>query len=274
MDNFITCYLAGRLGNQMFEIANVYAQALKHNRRFRLTSQNGVDDPLAYKDTVFRKLSFSENAHQPQMHRIRGTYHYTEYKPHETLPTAFIGYFQSEKFFKDFSENIKWLYEPSEQFVDNAKKKYPELNYSNTVAIHVRRGDFTIQTDRFPLVSKEYVFEALKKIPEAKTCFILSDDISWCKQNLKKENFVYVDNPVAGESLWLMSLCNHFVISNSTFSWWGAYLSKYKNKKVIHPSVWLGPGFPKEEWNSKDVYCKEWTCIPSQYTDSGLIIPN
>jgi len=113
MDNFITCYMGGRLGNQMFEIANVYAQALRHNRRFVLTSKNGVDDPLLYKDTVFRKLTFSENAHQPQMHCIRGTYHYTEYRPHETLPTAFIGYFQSEKFFKDFSQNIKWLYEPS-----------------------------------------------------------------------------------------------------------------------------------------------------------------
>jgi len=273
MDNFITCYMAGRLGNQMFEVANVYAQALRYNRSFRLTTTNSTGDPLLYKDTIFRKLKFRKDAHPPGMHCIRGTYHYTEYKPHETLPTAFIGYFQSEKFFKDFSENIKWLYEPTEQFVHKAKEQYPQLNYENTVAIHVRRGDFTIQTTRFPLITKEYVFEALKLIPEATMCFIVSDDILWCKEHLKHDKFVYTDYVDPAEALWFMSLCNHFIISNSTFSWWGAYLSNYKNKKVIHPSTWFGPAFPKETWDSKDVYCEDWICLQTKYVDPGLIVP-
>jgi hypothetical protein len=274
MDNFITCYMAGRLGNQMFEIANVYAQALRHNRSFRLTTTNGTGDLLLYKDSMFRKLQFRSDAHVPNMHYITGTYHYTEYKPHDILPTAFMGYYQSEKFFKDYSENIKWLYEPTEEFVKRAYEDYPQLGYDNTVAIHIRRGDFVIQTDRFPLVTKEYVFEALKQIPDKTYCFVISDDILWCKENLKGENFIYPDYCDPAQALWFMSLCKNFIISNSTFSWWGAYLSKEKNKKVVHPSTWFGPGFqPVENWDSGDVYCENWICIPTKYSEPGLIVP-
>lgn len=275
IDNFITCYMAGRLGNQMFEIANVYAQSLRHNRNYRLTATNGSgDSPLKYGNTVFRKLRFREDAHVANMHTINSTYFYTKYTPHEILPTAFMGYFQSEKFFKDFSEEIKTLYEPTENFISQAYEKYPQLTNNNTLAIHVRRGDFTIQTTRFPLVTKEYIFEALKLIPEASTCFVISDDILWCKQNIDiKNNIIYVDYCNAEEALWFMSLCNHFVISNSTFSWWGAYLSKYENKKVIHPSVWFGPDFAKDLWDCKDVYCENWICLPTKYVSPGLIIP-
>jgi hypothetical protein len=266
--------MAGRLGNQMFEIANVYAQSLRHNRSFRLTTKNETGDQTLYKNSIFRKLEFIPDAHVENMHFINGTYHYTEYKPHETLPTAFYGYYQSEKFFKDYSENIKWLYEPTEEFIKKAHENYPELKQDNTVAIHVRRGDFTIQTSTFPLVTKEFIEEALKHVTDKTYCFIISDDILWCKENIKGKNFIYTDYIDAAEALWFMSLCKNFIISNSTFSWWGAYLSKEKDKKVIHPSTWFGPGFaPVEKWNSKDVYCENWISIPTKYIDPGLIIP-
>jgi hypothetical protein len=265
--------MAGRLGNQMFEIANVYAQALRHNRSFRLTTTNSTGDSLLYKDSIFRKLEFKPNAHVSDMHCINSTYHYTEYKPHDTLPTAFMGYFQSEKFFKDFSENIKWLYEPTEEFIKKAHQDYHQLNWNNTVAIHVRRGDFTVQTRRFPLITKEYIETALQIIPERTCCFIVSDDINWCKENIRGNDIIYTEYEAPDQALWFMSLCKNFILSNSTFSWWGAYLSKYENKKVIHPSIWFGPDFPKDSWNPKDVYCENWTCLPTKYIDPGLIFP-
>ena len=278
MNNFITCYLVGRLGNQMFEIANAYAQALRYNIALRIpsTTTQGIiyENPLLYKNTMFRKLELRNDCYVSGMHCIRSTFHYTEYKPHDILPTTFAGFFQSEKFFKDYSQNIKWLYEPTGTFIEKAFEQHPQLNSENTVAIHVRRGDYTIQTTRFPLITKEYITKALKQIPETTYCFVVSDDISWCKQNLIGEKFIFTNYIDPSEAIWFMSLCKHFILSNSTFSWWGAYLSQSLNSKIIVPSVWFGPDFaPKEAWDTKDIYCENWTVLPTNYIEPGLIVP-
>jgi len=278
MNNFITCELTGRLGNQMFEIAHAFSQALTHNRELRiptLTKQGPRwGDPLLYKNTMFRKLELRDDAHISEMHRVTGTFHYTNYNPHETLPTVFSGYFQSEKFFKKHSYAIKWLYEPPLSFIQKAYQQHPQLGADNTVAIHVRRGDYTVQTARFPLVTKEYVLEAMKQIPEATHCFVISDDILWCKQQFQDDKFIFSNYIDPSEAIWFMSLCKHFVLSNSTFSWWGAYLSRHNTSKTIIPSVWFGPGFvPKECWDTKDVPCETWTVLPTQYVEPGLIVP-
>jgi hypothetical protein len=69
------------------------------------------------------------------------------------------------------------------------------------------------------------------------------------------------------EALWLLSLCDHFIISNSTFSWWGAWLSRSDNKIVISPSTWFGPDVAED---SKDIWCDSWIKIPT-YWDDGFI---
>jgi hypothetical protein len=98
---------------------------------------------------------------------------------------------------------------------------------------------------------------------------VASDDISWCKQHLDlgSTNILYLENYKPEEQLWIMSLCHNFIISNSSFSWWAAYLSRYENKKVFAPSIWYGPEGPKT-WN--EIYCSDWNIVNS-YFENGLI---
>ena len=88
--------------------------------------------------------------------------------------------------------------------------------------------------------------------------FCFSDDIEWCKENLNFEgaNVVYVsqDMPVY-ETLRLMYHCKHFILSNSTFSWWGQFLSKNNNKIVVSPSRWNNDGYDSNLIN------KDWVLI-------------
>lgn len=124
----------------------------------------------------------------------------------------------------------------------NAKFLY-QIQNSNSVGVHVRRGDYV----ELGLVVCDihYYERSIKKMTELldkPTFYIFSDDIPWVKQNLKVEegtNIVYIDNDNSSpEDMRLLYNCNHFIMSNSTFSWWGAYLGDYPNKKVIVPEFW------------------------------------
>ena len=87
---------------------------------------------------------------------------------------------------------------------------------------------------------------------------IFSDDIKWCKNNFIGDKFTFIEGEKDYIDLWLMSLCNHNIIANSSFSWWGAWLNQNPNKKVIAPINWFGP---EKKLNPKDIYCKNWIKI-------------
>jgi len=145
----------------------------------------------------------------------------------------------------------------------------PILFSNNVTAINVRKGDYLLYKNYHPTVSAEYINKALEEIPNRDHHLIISDDIPWCKENLNLPNCIYLEGYNTYEQLWILSLCKHFVISNSSFSWWGAYLSLNENKIVIAPETWFGPEGP-QDWS--DTYCSDWTILPT-YFNNGLILP-
>ena len=239
--NYIACNMIGRLGNQLFQIANAYSQAKTHNRDLIIprheTTVNG------YIPTVFRNLSqyciVDRVPLDNDPYIIDGTYHYTEYIPHPTRPKVFRGFYQSEKYFIKHSAEIKALFRPDAAFIEKAYKAYPQLNSNNIAAINIRRGDFFNFPNRHPVVNLSYINEAVKKLPAVDYYMVVSDDIQWCRDNITLPNCIFA-NFTDYEALWLISLCQHFVISNSSFSWWAAYLSTNNNKVVITPDTWGG----------------------------------
>ena len=134
------------------------------------------------------------------------------------------------------------------------------------VGIHFRRGDYLIYSSLN--LSLDYYYKATKTIqelfPNKKIKFLIfSNEIEWVKENFKIDNCIYVEDLDRFKDMCLMSLCDHIIIANSSFSWWGAYLNQNPNKKIICPHNYLNsPGlneiingkyFPKE-WISLNVY--------------------
>ncbi len=261
--------MRGRLGNQMFQIANVYAQSLRHNRQLILPrSDTSVSD---YYSTVFRKLEFlieRSPENDPNVHVINGTHQHQVYIPHPTKPTIFEGYYETEKYFVEYAESIKWLYGPTPAFVEEALRDYPQLKAGSTSAVVVRRGDFLTQPDRHPVVTAGYLHTAHALLPKTDHTFIVSDDIPWCRENLHLPNMVFVSY-VTWKALWLLSLCDHFVISNSTFTWWGAWLSRNSNKVVVTPETWFGPNL-SPYIDQRDIRCEGWLRVPTEYRDGFI----
>lgn len=269
-----TCRLNGRLGNQMFMIANAYSQALDNNCKFIAPK---YDVELSdYIENVYRKLDFSINQiddlkDDESYVSVGTTFHYSEMEIPKNKNIIFNGYFQSEKFFSSNSFKIKELFSPTDEFVINFYDKFKFITNNDTIVINVRRGDYLHYPDHHPVLSKEYIINALEYIPNNKTSpiIVISDDIEWCKENINIDGVFFAENISPWESLWLMSLCKHFIISNSSFSWWGAFLGEKPHSITLCPDVWFGPEIKVD---TSDIYRNNWIKIPT-YHKGGILYP-
>jgi Glycosyl transferase family 11 len=177
--------------------------------------------------------------------------------------TSIYGYFQCEKYWIDIKDKIKKEFtfkdefsEPAFNYVKKLKEECNEL-----VSIHIRRGDYVGNSNRHPLMPLSYYQQAINSFDDKDYGFVvISDDIEWCKNNFGEDSRIfYAEKNKDFTDMCIMSLCNHNIIANSTFSWWGAWLNNNPNKKVIAPSNWLGPEI--KHLQTPHIYCKDWIVI-------------
>lgn len=189
------------------------------------------------------------------------------FDPHilKIKPNSYIeGFFQTELYFKWVEKELRddFIFLPS--ISDETRQIESRIRSSNSVSLHIRRGDY-VQKKRYQQVyancSIEYYQKAVdyiaKSYPEP-TLFIFSDDIPWVRKNLNiPYRCVFVSHNTglqSFEDMYLMSLCSHNIIANSSFSWWGAWLNKNPDKIVIAPEKW----FNDDKIIQTDVIPKEW----------------
>ena len=269
MNNLISSHLMGGLGNQMFQIAHAHSQGLKHNRPVIFKSHSWTPlqgkDTSFYKENIFRNINFSnDNYSFDQV--SENEFYFQNLRPSENN-TIFSGYFQSSKNFFGFYEEIKNLFSPTEKFIENVYKKYPQIVSSNSVSIHMRIGDYAKNPNIHPIISKSYIDRALNELSPHGHVFVFGDDKEFMKRNFIGKEITIVDEEDWYE-LWMMSLCKNNIIANSTFSWWGAFLNKNLNRKIFVPSIWFGPDGPQ---NYSDIFENDWRKINVKL-DSGKLI--
>lgn len=140
------------------------------------------------------------------------------------------------------------------------------IEQREAVGVHVRRGDFLAtkyQREMGGICTEEYYSKAINQIkkiyPSAFFCFF-SNDMDWVRDNMKEENALYVDKNMFTTycdwyDMYLMSVCKHNIIPNSTFGWWGAWLNQNPDKIVIAPKRW------RNRWDARDWCPPEWITI-------------
>lgn len=179
--------------------------------------------------------------------------------------TLFYGTWQCTEYFKNCADAVKT------QFVfkrpaDAANKAVIEkIKNTNAVSIHIRRGDYLSnhwQNSIHVIRDISYYKSAVQLIEEkvaAPAYFIFSDDLQWVKQNLRLDNCTYVEHNTGKNSfidMYLMSMCKHNIIANSSFSWWGAWLNSNSSKIVIMPQKWMNNNA------CEGIFPKEWIKLP------------
>lgn len=176
------------------------------------------------------------------------------------------GYWQNEKYWEDIKDIIVEDFEFKK--IENRKLKQIEdiCKNENSVSVHIRRGDY-LKPEFFKLYgnicTEDYYKRAINYMkennPDAK--FILfSNNIDWLRKEYSNYSFIiasdYIDEKFPNwYEMYLMSICKHNIIANSTFSWWGAYLNKNHNKIVVGPKTWLNG------LKSNDILPKGWVKI-------------
>jgi len=202
---------------------------------------------------------------------VKDAYNYNDFVYSKRKIKTIRGYFQNPKYF----EGIKNILIDELQIKNRKNIVSSVINAiddmpNHSVCIHIRRGDYLSQKyrDRFDVCNETYYRKGIDYIlsfyPEA-FFYVFSnsrDDLNWIKENYFQDKTLegklrYVDfSRTEIEDFYLMSLCKHFIISNSSFSWWAAYLYSREESKVVAPSPWL---HSDEKW--EEIYCKEWHII-------------
>lgn len=248
----IYSYLSDRLGNNLFQIAAGYSHAIKNNTTYcaiipRQTMPNGYtlkENIEKYKKNIFRKIALCEEGNFPP----NNDRYYQDPKIFAPIPNLetleLHGFFQDYRYITARKEIIE-LFSIEENSLNQINSKYINLLTQNSISVHIRRKDYLKFNTRMELrkFSLKYYKKAIKlmtsKYPDA-IFLVFSDDIDFCKQQFKGDNFYFISNSEDYIDLYLMSLCKHNIICNSSFSWWGAWLNLSPQKTVIAPQKWYG----------------------------------
>lgn len=183
--------------------------------------------------------------------------------PRKICDTIISGNFESEKYFSGIRDMLYKEITPKYPLLSHNKQLFEKICTTNSVCISIRRGDYISDTSinrLHNICNKSYFDAAIKKMKElvdSPVFFFFSDDIEWVKSNLLLSGQTYYERGTdpTWEKLRLMYSCKHFIISNSTFSWWAQYLGKYYDKKVIAPSKWYNNAL------KSDLYINNWEII-------------
>jgi len=244
----------GRMANGMFQIAASIGTASANNDNAVFPAWKYMN-PVLFKHPIDQSLSEKDISFQ----------YYEQSFGYSPIPyirnMSLNGYFQSEKYFSHCSPLIRHSFEPSDILLTNLKLKYSGILDGTTCSIHVRRGDyinpeFTMHDVCNRLYFNRAVTHVINNV-QIDTFLVFSDDIEWCRINMD-QSFVFISGNSDIEDMFLMSLCTHNIICNSSFSWWGSWLNKNTSKIIVAPDKWFRDEF---DMNYADIYTPEMVKI-------------
>jgi hypothetical protein len=256
----------GQLGNQMFQYAAVKGVARNKGYKFTIPQHDkSIKDNLGNILRIELFDVFEINPDQTGFLLADKALHESGFEFDEKLfnecpdGVSIVGYFQSEKYFKHIESDIRKDFTFKKEFLDAAEEVKPLLD--NPIALHIRRGDFLINGGNHHNLSMSYYEKSLNEFGKDRQVVIFSDDPEWCKTQeiFSDDRFLVSESNNSFVDLCLMTLCSDYIIANSTFSWWGAWISQNQNKTVLYPNKWFGPN--NAHLNTKDLFPQEWRMI-------------
>lgn len=284
--------LKGGLGNQMFQYAFAIGQAARLGTGLKVDC-SALLDRARGKDFVYRDYDLDIFKLEPEFvispEKLRKIYRFKssmlsrytkkfaqkglklEKEKHFHVDKSLLsspkdqvvydGWWQSETYFENVSEELSEAFSFKEGILPVSQALFEQLSQTNSVCLNVRRTDF-LTTPALNATNLDYFMRAARKMAELVDrphFYVFSDDIAWCKENIRLEQPVKVIGHEHkgwkfGNYLQLMSACKNFIIPNSSFAWWAVWLNKHENKQVIAPKNWFNEG----DYDTRDLVPQWW----------------
>jgi hypothetical protein len=256
---------AYQLGNQLFCIATALAYAWDNNFIPVFPFLNEPGGNRTYnRDYMFFRL----DASLPRM--IKEVYYDMswQYNPIPIYPNdvMLMGPFSSWKYFHHHREELLKVLAPSPEVLDYLHAKYADLIANpNTVGVHVRTANKNVHP-YIPFLGLDYFGLAMDHFSADSLFVVFSDRIGWCKKNFSEKfpdrKFIFIEENDHIQDLFLLSMMKNHILSNSTYSWWGAYLNTNPEQRVCVPDKWLVPRFNVVV---DDFYMPQWIKIEHEF---------
>ena len=251
---------SGRFGNQIFQLAALIGIAEKNGYEIKIPVEN-TTNPFTFFDLAkqhseqtgmeLRVPFFIPDEYFAPMEEISSVvtqryqerfFHFNEAVFDIPDNVDIAGFFQSEKYFKHAEAKVREVLTFRPEIRQKAEMELAKVkDDAPRVSIHVRRGDYVANSGNHTVTGMEYYADAINKFfsKEAYRFVVFSDDPEWCKEMFDGGYVVDINDSYT--EMCMMSMCDHHIIANSSFSWWGAWLNPNPNKIVTAPSLWFGP---------------------------------
>lgn len=219
----------GNLGNQLFQIASTIGIALKNNHDF-------IFPKWSYSKFFQNKLPQTEREDLCDFELVNEkSFNFYSYNLSNSN-FDLNGWFQSERYFN--VEKVKYYFQFDPTNRNSIKTRFKEQLSKHTIFVSIRRGDYVEHPDFYQLSINYYINALVRFFPEWQnySVFVFSDDYQYVKFHFSGIPNIYFYNDLSAiDQLTLASLCDDFIISNSTFSWWCAWLGEKEHSKIICP---------------------------------------
>ncbi len=220
----------GRMGNFLFQAAATIGYAHRHCLPFTVPSR--TEDTRNNPIYLAHLINPEWNARLPEVRIEEHGHAYQSLPFNEEWRSSNIvldGYWQTERYFLECRDVVLAAFD------------YPWSPQSGLVSVHVRRGDYLHLAHKHPPVPKSWYEQCMEQFPGA-TFKFFSDDITWCRQEFgQRKDCLFSSNTTEKADLIEISGCEHHISSASTFSWWGAWLNRNPNKRILIPRLWFTP---------------------------------
>tara|TARA_Y100000015_G_scaffold36743_1_gene38171 strand:- start:55 stop:861 length:807 start_codon:yes stop_codon:yes gene_type:complete len=255
----------GQLGNQMFQYATVLGVAEKIGAEPCIPHHHEVlVDVLGNKLRVELFDCFMVKPERQGFVVTDRNYQESDFTFDEEIfdldpehDCNLVGFFQTDKYFRHIKDRIKEEF----TFTDEIKEDCTDILecFDSPVALHIRRGDYLRNSDNHHNLSDDFYREALKEFDDDRQVIIFTDDPKYALENdlFSDDRFIVSEGNSSYHDLYMMTQCDDFIISNSTFSWWGAWLAD--KGKVVAPEKWFGPANAHK--STRDLYPEHWTIL-------------